>query len=74
MEKNGRSCLGKRNRAIDLRFFAVQDNIKRGEMSVEYKHTNDMVADFLTKPLGGQKIQENNFRYVRKFLEIGNCS
>lgn len=55
MEKNGRSCLGKHNRAIDVRFFAIQDNIKRREMSVEYKHTNDMVADFLTKPLGGPK-------------------
>ena len=55
MENQGRSCLGKRNRAIDVRFFAVQDNIKRGEMSVEYQHTDKMVADFLTKPLGGQK-------------------
>ena len=55
MEKNGRACLGKCNPAIDVQFFAVYDNIKRGEMSVEYRHTDEMVADFLTKPLSGQK-------------------
>ena len=55
MQKNGRTCLGKRNRAIDVRYFAIKDLINKGEVCVEYCNTEKMIADFLTKPLQGEK-------------------
>ena len=34
METNGRSCLGKRNRAIDVRYFAIKDVADRDEVQI----------------------------------------
>ena len=55
METNGRSCLGKRNRAIDVRYFAIKDVVERGEVQIEHCPTEEMRADFFTKPLQGKK-------------------
>ena len=46
MQKNGRTCLGKRNRAIDVRYFAIKDLIDKGEVCIEYCDTENMIADF----------------------------
>ena len=53
MEVNGRnSCTGN-SRHIDIRYFFVKDRIDQGKISVEYCPTEDMIADFFTKPLQG---------------------
>ena len=56
METNGRSCLGKRNRAIDVRYFVIKDVVDRGKVQIQHCPTQDMRADFFTKPLQGKKI------------------
>ena len=55
MEKNGRACLGKRNRAIDIRYFAIRDAIELGDVEIKHIKTDEMVADYLTKCLQGKK-------------------
>ena len=55
METNGRSCLGKRNRAIDVRYFAIKDVVERGKVQIQHCPTEEMRADFFTKPLQGKK-------------------
>ena len=55
METNGRSCLGKRNRAIDVRYFAIKDVADRGEVQIQHCPADDMRGDFFTKPLQGKK-------------------
>jgi hypothetical protein len=55
LENNGRMSSSKRTRHIDIRYFFVTDNVKNGNMQVEYCPTDDMLADFFTKPLQGSK-------------------
>ena len=58
LERNGRSSSGRRTRHIDVRYFFVSDKIKQGEMRVENCATEDMVADFFTKPLQGSQFRK----------------
>jgi hypothetical protein len=53
LEKNGKASSGRRTRHIDIRYFFVTDRIENGEMRIEYCPTEEMVADFFTKPLQG---------------------
>ncbi len=53
METNGRnSCTGNQ-RHINIRYFFVKDRVDQGKIKIEYCPTEDMVADFFTKPLQG---------------------
>ena len=36
-------------------FTKLHDRIKNGELEIEYCPTDDMVADYFTKPLQGKK-------------------
>ncbi len=53
LERNGRASSGRRTRHIDIRYFFATDRIAKGELRVQYCPTDNMVADFLTKPLQG---------------------
>jgi hypothetical protein len=53
LEKNGRRSSGRRTRHINIRYFFVSDRVKNGEMRIEYCPTDEMIADFFTKPLQG---------------------
>ena len=55
LEMNGMKSAGKRSRAINLRYFWMTDQIKKGNVTVEYCPTDEMKADFFTKPLTGSK-------------------
>ncbi len=53
LEKNGRASSSKRTRHINIRYFFVADRVARGEVSIAYCPTQEMLADFFTKPLQG---------------------
>jgi hypothetical protein len=53
LEKNGKKSSSKRTRAINIRYFFVTDQSEKGNVEIEYCPTEDMVADFMTKPLQG---------------------
>jgi hypothetical protein len=53
LEKNGKASSGKRTKHINIRFFFITDMIEKGEVKVEWCPTEDMTADFWTKPLQG---------------------
>ena len=55
LEKNGRASSGKRTKHMNVRYFFITDRINNKEVNIEYRPTDDMVADFFTKPLQGQK-------------------
>ena len=57
LEKNGRASSGKRTRHINIRYFFVTDRVANKEVSVEYCPTQQMLADFFTKPLQGSLFQ-----------------
>ena len=58
LEKNGRASAGKRTRALNIRYFFVTDQIKKGNLTIEYQPTESMVANFMTKPLQGKVFQK----------------
>jgi hypothetical protein len=56
LEINGKKSSGKRTRALNIRYFFLTDQVKKGNLSIEYCLTgDDMVGDFHTKPLQGEK-------------------
>jgi hypothetical protein len=55
LEKNGVLSRGKKSRHVDVRFFFVKDRVEKGEVDIAFCGTEDMVADYLTKPLQGNK-------------------
>jgi hypothetical protein len=57
LEKNGQASSGKRTRHLNVRYFFITDRIGKGELTVEYCPTKQMLADFFTKPLQGSLFQ-----------------
>ena len=54
MEKNGRnSCTGN-SRHVNIRYFFVKDKVDSGEVKIEFCPTEQMLADYFTKPLQGE--------------------
>ena len=62
LEENGRSSVGKQSRAMNVRYFAIQDRCDLGHVKIYHVPTESMVGDFFTKPLQGDKF--------RKFREL----
>ena len=60
MEKNGKASSSKRTKHINIQYYFVTDRIKNKELSVEWRPTGDMTADFMTKPNQGSLFK--NFR------------
>jgi hypothetical protein len=58
LEQNGKTSCGKRTRHFNIQLFYIADLIERGEVKIEYCPTDEMVADYMTKPLTGSKFME----------------
>ena len=53
--ENGRHSAGKRSRHLNIKYFYVTDKLERKELTIRYCPTDDMIGDFNTKPLQGNK-------------------
>ena len=53
LQTNGVMSRKKRSRHIDICFFFIKDRVDTGNIEITFCGTEDMVADFLTKPLQG---------------------
>ena len=62
LEKNGKASSSKRTKHIDVRHFSITDQNQNKELKMVCCPTNEMVADFFTKPLQGRKFKK--FRNV----------
>ena len=51
MERNGRDSTTKNSRHVNIRYFFVKDRIEKKELDLVYCPTEEMLADFFTKPL-----------------------
>ena len=58
LEKNRCVSSSSRTKHIEIKYFFIQDRIEKGDIGLEYCHTNKMVADFMPEPLQGEKIFE----------------
>jgi len=57
LEINGKASSTKRTRHYNIRLFYVKNLVERGEVSIRYCPTEDMIADYMTKPTVGKKFQ-----------------
>ena len=55
LEENGKRSSGKRTRAFNIRYFFVTDQVEKGNLTIKYCPTDDMVADYMSKGLQGTK-------------------
>ena len=55
LEQNGKQSSSKRTRHLNIRYFFLTDQYERGNISIEYCPTDEMVGDYMTKPLQGSK-------------------
>ena len=51
LKNNGCASISSRTKHIVIRYFFIQDWIEKGDIRLEYCHTDNMVEDFMTKPL-----------------------
>ena len=51
LETNARTSAGKRSRALNIRYFFLTDQVKKGNVEIQYCPTDEMLGDFMTKPL-----------------------
>ena len=49
---------------MNIRYFFVTDNVEKGNLWIEYEPTEEMVADFLTKPLQGKSFEDFRSRLM----------
>jgi hypothetical protein len=60
LETNGRASSSKRTRHIEIRYYYIADRVAKGDLRFFWCPTDEMIADFLTKPLQGKAFV--NFR------------
>ena len=60
LSENGKASSSKRTKHLDVHYYFIMDCIKCGEVKVAYCPSENMLADFFTKPLQGVA-----FRHMR---------
>jgi hypothetical protein len=55
LENNGKKSSSKRTRHLNIRYFMVTDQVEKGNISIKYCPTDEMIGDFMTKGLQGIK-------------------
>ena len=66
LEKNGKKSSSKRTRHINIRYYFITDRIKNEKLQIEYCPTDNMVADYFTKPLQGK----NFFQFRNNIMNL----
>ena len=59
MQNNGRMSCSKRTKHINVRYFNINDMIKRERTKVTHCPTEEIIANFFTKPLQGSLFQKS---------------
>ena len=55
LEENGKFSSHKRTRHINIRYFFITDQIDKKNVTVKHCPTDELMADFMSKPLQGAK-------------------
>lgn len=53
LEENGKRSSGERTRALNIRCFFLTDQIEKGNLDIVHCPTDEMIGDFVSKPLQG---------------------
>ena len=71
LETNGKASSGKRTKHINIRYFFITDRVKKGDVSVVWCPTGDMIADYATKPLQGSLFKKFRDQIMGVISTIG---
>ena len=55
LQKNETKSSTKRTKHINMRYYFIHDRWKQGDFKIEYCSTDEMLADYFTKPVQGKK-------------------
>jgi hypothetical protein len=58
LEKNGKASSSKHMKHVNIWYFFITDRINKGDVSLVWCPTGDMIGDFMTKPLQGALFQK----------------
>ena len=58
LEEKGFESACKWSKHLNVRYFYIKDCLDKGYLKLEYCHTDDMIADLMTKPLNGIKFRK----------------
>ena len=58
LENNGRKSARKCSRHLNIKYFFMTDQKDKGHNNIKYCPTDQLVADYVTKPLHGKKFTE----------------
>ena len=73
LAENGKDISGKRMRHFNIKYFYITNLIKRQEVSIQYCSSNDMLADFFTKPIIGKKFNDAQDKIKNHAWTAGVC-
>ena len=72
LERNGRQSSTKRTKHMDIRYFYVGDHIQNKTLSLHHCPTDEMLADYFTKPLQGSLFVRLRNHIMGAEFEDGN--
>jgi hypothetical protein len=58
LERNGKASSNKRTEHIVIRYFFIHDRVAKGNSTISWCPTTDMVGDYMTKPLQGASFRK----------------
>ena len=64
LENNGCKSSGKCTRALNICYFFLTEQVEKGNLTIKYCLTDDMIRDYMMKPLQGKKFQ----RFMREIM------
>jgi hypothetical protein len=71
LEKNGKALSSKHTKHVNIWYFFITDRVDKGNVSLVWCLTGDMIGDFMTKPLqGAHSVPE----VQRRNLGSGSCT
>ena len=68
LKNNRRASSLSRKKHMEIRYFFIQDRIEKGDIGLEYCHTDKMMAEFMTNLLQVKKI----FNFRNRIMGIPN--
>ena len=72
LEWNGRQSSTKRTKHMDIQYFYVDDHIQNQTLSLHHCPTEEMLADYFTKPLQGSLFAHHRNHIMGAEFEDGN--
>ena len=58
LEINGKQSSSKCTHALNIQYFFLTDQVNKGNLTIKYCPTDKMIADYMTKPLQGNKFSQ----------------